>query len=282
MDNNDISKLVKRPHDSHKFDYGHVLVIGGAVGMAGAPLLAARAALRGGAGLVTLAAEAAVLETIGASQPELLTHGVTSPEALLDYIAERRVSCVVIGPGMVPNQQLADLVAALINQADIQLVIDGGALTMLAQNLDWITPAGVPIVLTPHPGEFKRLTGRELPTDRADQESLAADFSRDHDLTLVLKGNSSYVCSSNGQSYRNDTGNPGMATAGSGDVLAGLIGALMAQATAPFKAASIGVRLHGLAGDQAAQAKTQPGMITSDIIDYLPSAWLALQNDNDV
>jgi NAD(P)H-hydrate epimerase len=262
MYTNIFAQLLNRPADSHKYQYGHVLVVGGSPGMVGAPLLSGMAALRTGAGLVTIAAPADVTDKLERRVKAIMT--LTLPANLENFIKERKVSVAVIGPGLQPTAETASLVKELL-RTDIPLIIDGGA---LQNNLTFSKHA----ILTPHTGEFQRLTDVELPTARPDLKPIAIRFVKIHHVTLVLKGQPTYVAHSDGSLYENTTGNPGLATAGTGDVLTGVIASLIAQKIEPEKAAEIGVYLHGLAGDIAAAEKTEPGMIAGDVIEALPEA----------
>lgn len=285
MDTEVISKLLERRPDSHKYQFGHVLVVGGAPGMVGAPLLAGMAALRSGAGLVTIAAAAAVADKLERRVQEIMTlalpvDATAAASHLEDFIARRKVSVLVIGPGLSVTPRNRSLVGHLLDNINLPVIVDGGALSTLQHHLDRLDDAASDnLILTPHAGEFQRLYGKELPAERSELKPVAVDFAKDHALTLVLKGHPTYVAQSNGAPYENSTGNPGLATAGTGDVLSGMIAGLVAQGIAPQEAVQAGVYLHGLAGDIAAAAKTEPGMIASDVIDAIPAALKRAQED---
>lgn len=278
MSSDVFSRLLSRRPDTHKYQYGHVLVIGGSPGMVGAPLLAGMAALRTGAGLATIAARGDVAGKLEKRVKEIMTLELPDDAAgsvakVEDFIAERKVSVVVVGPGMAAGPDSRALVEKLLDSVKLPLVIDGGALSVLQHHLDRVDSAvSKALILTPHTGEFQRLSDGELPSERSALKDMAASFAQDHTVTLVLKGNPTYVAHSDGPVYENATGNPGLATAGTGDVLAGVIAALIAQGIEPPKAAEAAVYLHGLAGDIAAAEKTEPGMVAGDVIDALPAA----------
>jgi ADP-dependent NAD(P)H-hydrate dehydratase / NAD(P)H-hydrate epimerase len=260
-----LKALLDRPADSHKYDYGHVLVIGGSAGMTGAPLLAARAALRTGAGLVTIASEAADL--LQGQVLELMTYRLPADneqatQAVTHFLRERKVSVLVIGPGL--GTAAAAFIRRVVAHTTLPAVLDAGALTAFKDHTDELAMAArqnTGLILTPHAGEYRKLSHEPI-----------NKFAADHDVTVALKGHRTQVVSPQ-QTYENRTGNPGMATAGSGDVLSGVIAGLLAQGLEPFAAAAAGVYLHGLAGDLVAEVKTQPGMIAGDIIDFLPAAF---------
>jgi hydroxyethylthiazole kinase-like uncharacterized protein yjeF len=273
-----IAQLLKRRPDSHKYDYGHVLVIGGSPGMVGAPILVGKAAMRTGAGLVTIASTAHVIDKLEGRVEEIMTLMLpsTSAEAfgvVRKFIKERKVSVIVIGPGLKVESETAALVKQILHNLELPIVIDASALGVLRHNLDQLdSSASQTVILTPHEGEFQRLTDAESSEERSKSKSVITQFSSEHKVVLVLKGRPTYVAAPDGSVYENTTGNPGLATAGTGDVLSGVIGGLLAQGIESRQAAEAGVYLHGLAGDLAAADKTEPGMIATDVIDAIPAA----------
>jgi NAD(P)H-hydrate epimerase len=270
------SKLLNRPADSHKYQYGHALVIGGSPGMVGAPLLAGLAALKTGAGLVTIAAPVDVTDKLERRVKEIMTLALPADDpaaAIAAFIEDRKVSVLVIGPGLSAAPATRSLLKHLLDSLDLPMVIDGGALSALQGHTGELDQAASgQLVLTPHAGEFRRLLGHDLPPKRPELKPLAAAFAKKHGAVLALKGEPTYVAGPDGQVYENPTGNPGLATAGTGDVLSGVIAGIVAQGIEIRPAAEAAVYLHGLAGDLAAKVKTQPGMIAGDVIDFLPAA----------
>ncbi len=250
--------------------------------MLGAPLLAGEAALRTGAGVVTIASHAEVIDKLEMRVREVMTLQlpVKNSEAvkvLTTFIRDRCVSVLVLGPGQ--NADFAKLNEPLLSNLDIPAVIDAGALNAFIgrlATLEKLADSNNQLILTPHAGEYQRLAGATLPTNRTQLRRTVSDFTRTQHLTLVLKGSQTLVCHPDGRLYENTTGNPGLATAGTGDVLSGVIAGLLAQGLPPNQAAEAGVYLHGLAGDLAAEIKTQPGLIASDVIHYLPTAFKSL------
>ena len=277
-----VPQLPARPLQSHKGDFGRILVVAGSLGMSGAAGLAGKAALRSGAGLVRIAAPAGVVPVIASYEPAYTTiplpqdkHGKMG-ESALPILLKAVESCDVIalGPGLGTSRSLASIVEKLIALEHQRIVIDADGLNNLARRGNWRVKTKADLVLTPHPGEMKRLWAsvfrHPVPQERSD---LALEFSQQTSTTLVLKGAQSVV--TNGQSlYINNTGNPGMATGGSGDVLTGVIAALMAQGLSNLDAAILGTHVHGLAGDIAAQQLGQTSLIATDLIDALPQAFL--------
>mgnify|MGYP001229636830 CR=1 FL=1 len=274
---------VRRREDSHKGTYGHVLVAAGSRGMTGAGWLCAKAALRAGCGLATWAVPSALATESAGRLPEAMTAGI--PDEGSGEWGRTRASdlaaraegkqAVVVGPGFGRWTGDSDWLRELWGAVGAPLVLDADALNMLADPMGsggfaaW--PArNQPAVLTPHPGEMARLCGLSVPEVQRDRIGLAAKFAARHGVVLVLKGARTVIAAPNGNAWVNATGNPGMATGGSGDALAGIIGGLLAQRFDAETAAVLGVYLHGAAGDRAASSRHSPGsLIAGDIIEAL-------------
>jgi ADP-dependent NAD(P)H-hydrate dehydratase len=273
---------LRRP-DGHKGDFGRALLIGGSRGMSGAIALAGRAALRGGAGLVQLAVPDSCQATVAAIEPSYLTAALPADAAgrislpalsLLLELAEA-ATAVACGPGLGRSRGLDHLVVELYARVARPLVLDADALNALAGQMDEAVKPAAPRVLTPHPGEFARLLGISTREVQARREKLATQFAKRYHVVVVLKGRGTVV--TDGQRTEvNATGNPGMATGGTGDVLTGLITALLCQGLPPFDASRLGAHLHGLAGDLAAERLGQIALIASDLAEYLPAAFNVL------
>lgn len=277
-----IPKLKPRAVDGHKGDYGKVCIIAGSVGMSGAAALAGRAALRAGAGLVRVATPKSVLPIVASIEPCFTTialpedsNGRTSAKAIntiLEAIGQN--DAVAFGPGIGISGALRSILETLLDQQNLRLVIDADGLNNLAGIKNWPARLKAKLILTPHPGEMKRLWSgllREgLPADRQEQ---ALQLAQRTNTVVVLKGAGTVVTDGE-KVYINKTGNPGMATAGSGDVLTGIITALLGQDLSDFDAAVLGVYLHGLAGDIAVEKIGQVSLMATDIIDSLPGAFL--------
>jgi ADP-dependent NAD(P)H-hydrate dehydratase len=278
----DIPKLKPRKPDAHKGDFGRVCIIGGCIGMSGAAALAGRAALRAGAGLVRVAVPESILPIVASIEPSYTTiplaedsSGKISAKAIntiLDAVSEN--DCLAFGPGIGTSNGVQSILETLLQQKNLRIVIDADGLNNLSAIKDWPDKLKANLILTPHPGEMKRLWSglfrEQLPPDRKDQ---AGKLAKRTETTVVLKGAGTVV--SDGQKvYINKTGNPGMATAGAGDVLTGVITALMGQGLSNFDAAVLGVYIHGLAGDIAAEKLGQVSLMATDIIESLPKAFL--------
>ncbi|WP_409297595.1 NAD(P)H-hydrate dehydratase [Pseudomonas sp. KCJK8993] len=253
-----LPRLAARPMDAHKGQFGHVLLIGGDRGFAGAALLAAESALRGGAGLVSLATRSEHVAAAGARLPEVMTRGTHSANQLMELLA--RATVVVAGPGLGQGAWGRSLLSAAAN-ARLPQVWDADALNLLALG-GLQVPSGS--VMTPHPGEAARLLGLATADIQAERPAAALALSRKYGVVAVLKGAGSLVASPDGRLARCDAGHPAMATAGLGDVLAGLLGALLAQGLPAFEAACLAVWLHASAGEQ--QGKMGRGLAASDLI----------------
>ncbi len=256
------SSLPRRPRDGHKGLYGHVLVVGGDRGMGGAALMAGRAALRTGAGLVSVATHPAHAPALLAAQPELMIRGVESVVDLTPML--QRASVAVLGPGLGQAGWGRALYQAVLD-AGLPCLLDADALNLMADapvgcREDW--------VLTPHPGEAARLLGSRTPEVQADRFSAMEQLLARYGGACVLKGAGSLIGASGQVTRVCDEGNPGMATGGTGDVLSGVIGGLMAQGYAPFEAAELGACLHAAAGDLAAR-DGERGMAATDLIPFL-------------
>ena len=277
-----IPKLKPRVVDGHKGDYGKVCIIAGSIGMSGAAALAGRAALRAGAGLVRVATPKSVLPIVAAIEPSFTTIALSEDSAgrisakaihaLLEAVGQN--DAVAFGPGIGISGALRSILETLLEQEPLRLVIDADGLNNLAGIKNWPARLKAKLILTPHPGEMKRLWSgllrEELPTERQQQ---ALQLAQRTNTIVVLKGAGTVVTDGE-KVYINKTGNPGMATAGSGDVLTGVITALLGQKLSDFNAAVLGVYIHGLAGDIAAEKLGQVSLMTTDIIDSLPDAFL--------
>lgn len=272
--------MPKRHADSHKGDYGHVLVIGGSVGFSGAPLMAAQAALKSGAGLVTLAVPYSIYDIAASSVKEVMVRpleydgqGRISARALDSIIVlAEKADTIIIGPGMQVYDDVFPILRNIIKDVDIPIVLDADALNAISQQKEILRCGHGRLILTPHPGEMSRLTG--LPAAQVQQQRLktARDFAVAHDAVVVLKGAATVTACPDGRIYINSTGNAGMATAGSGDVLTGVIAALIGQHLPVDRAAYAGAFIHGMAGDMAAERQGLHGLISGDIINGIPSA----------
>ncbi len=271
--------LPQRPVSSHKGSFGTALIVGGSRGMAGAVTLAGLAALRGGSGLVFVAAPENICPVIAAAEPSYLTVSLNEDSAgqltmaSLPAIQEQldRCTAVGIGPGLGESQLLDQLIASLYAETPQSLVVDADALNALARQPEIIARHEGPRILTPHPGEMSRLAQTTTQDVQENRESLARVFAREHNCIVVLKGHGTVV-SDGTRLFVNTTGNSGMATGGSGDVLTGLITSLLAQGMQPFEAAQLAVHIHGKAGDLAAEHFGKHGLIASDLPHYVAMA----------
>jgi len=277
-----VPKLKPRATDAHKGDFGKVCIIAGSLGMSGAAAIAGRAALRAGAGLVRVAVPASILPIVASIEPSFTTIplpeessgkiSATAISSILKIVAENDV--VAFGPGVGTSSALRLVVEALIKQESLPLVIDADGLNNLAKITGWPRKSKAKLILTPHPGEMKKLWSSLFREQAAAERSQQAEQVALHTQAVVVLKGAGTVVTDGQRTYVNKTGNPGMATAGSGDVLTGVITALAGQRLNNFDAAVLGVYIHGLAGDIAAENLGQTSLITTDIIDYLPEAFM--------
>ncbi len=271
--------LPQRRADSNKGTYGHLLVVAGSRGKSGAAALAGLAALRSGVGLCTVATPENALSDVLGHAPELMGFGLDDDkplgplhlEALLE--AAEGKDALVLGPGIARGKKTHQLIAQLLERFPGPVVLDADALNAVAGRLEVLRAAQGPLLLTPHPGEMARLSGLSVAEIQSNRVAVAQDFARAHRVVLVLKGARTVVASPDGRARINPTGNPGMATGGTGDVLSGICGALLAQGLAPVDAASAAVYAHGLAGDLEQEWRGDLGLIASDLLSGLTSVW---------
>jgi len=270
-----MEKLRQRPVESHKGNYGRLLILAGSPGMSGAAALAGMAALRCGAGLVTVATDKRCQHEVGGFHPSIMTLGLehSNWEATLpgDFLAPKigQYQCLGIGPGLGMSEKIGRWLRAYLPTVTIPMVIDADGLNQLALGFDFSSIQS-PVVLTPHAGEMKRLMDNPS-WDRKKQEAFAGELAKRCRGVVVLKGPNTLITDGH-QSVYNSTGNPGMATAGSGDVLTGIISALIGQGLSAWESGVLGCYLHGRAGDVAAAKCTKVALISTDIIESLAEA----------
>ena len=273
-----------RSADSNKGRFGHVLVVGGARGKSGAPSMSSVAALRAGAGLVTAAIAQSILPTVAAVTPELMTLALLEGDkgeissrnleaALLDPVLEKK-SVIAVGPGLGQEEEAVKFFLGLLERTKVPMVIDADALNALAAHPGHLNGRGRLLVLTPHPGEMARLAGMTIPEVEADREGIARQFATSHAVTLVLKGWRTLIAHPDGRIAINTTGNPGMAKGGSGDILTGIVAAMIGQyPEQPAEAVEAAVYLHGLAADFAVRWQDQHTLLAMDTVSHLYEAF---------
>jgi hydroxyethylthiazole kinase-like uncharacterized protein yjeF len=268
-----VVKLPGRDRNAHKGDFGRLLVIAGSEGMLGAAVLCARAATRSGAGLVRVALPKSLISLLPLAVPEATTmalvRGAAGAKALQQHLLE--ADAVVVGPGLTTQPSTKHLVKWLLQHSRVPMVLDADALNVLSplpHKPGFGLPCKAPLVLTPHPGEAARLLGSTTQAVQSDRAAALAELCQRSGAIVVLKGQGTLVA--DGKRYfRNSTGNPGMAGGGSGDVLSGVIGALLARGMPPFEATCLAVHAHGKAGDLASAQHGENGMVASDLPDAM-------------
>jgi len=279
----------KREPESHKGTFGRVFVIGGSEGMSGAAAMAAEAALRSGAGLVTAAVPRSINPILENKLTEVMTFplpeteervlGIEAVDVLLDICSEADV--VVVGPGLSSSRSIFAMLKEFLPRVNAPLVIDADALNALSKDVSLFSKINVPVIITPHPGEMARLTNSSVSEIQEDRLNTALKAAEEWNVVVVLKGAGTIVATPKGEVYINETGNPGMATGGTGDVLTGIIAGFWAQGMNPEAAAAAGVFVHGLAADMLLGEKGFRGMTAGDIIKMLPAAILQLENSSN-
>jgi NAD(P)H-hydrate epimerase len=270
-----------RPRESNKGSFGHVLVVGGSRGKAGAAAMAAISSLRTGAGLCTVATAQSILATVAGFHPEVMTEPLQeTPEGSISMraldvarkLAEKKI--LAIGPGISRVAETSDFVRALVKNSNFPTVLDADGLNAFEGKTDELNGRGRTLVITPHPGEMARLLGSTIDAVQHDRINVARTFAHAHDLIVVLKGHRTLIARPDGEVWVNATGNPGMSTGGTGDILTGMVAGLMAQHTGrSFDAVLAAVHLHGLAGDVAAERMGEHSLIATDLVAALPEAF---------
>ncbi len=276
--------LPSREADSHKGTYGTLLTVCGSYGMAGAALLCARGALRSGVGLLRAAVPQSVYPLLVEAIPEAVflpvadQNGCFSADAIPALTeALATADAVAIGCGMGMGEAQTSLVRQILSHSTVPVILDADGINAVTPHILVEETRTAPLILTPHPGEMARLMGLSIPQVQADRVAVACRLARQVNAVVVLKGHHTVIAAPDGETASNPTGNPGMATGGSGDVLAGIIGSLVAQGMTPYDAAVCGVYLHGLAGDMAAQRYSMRGMLPTDLIEELGSLFLQFE-----
>jgi NAD(P)H-hydrate epimerase len=279
----DVGPLISpRPAESNKGNYGHVLAVGGSLGKSGSVAMAGMAALRAGAGLSTVATPKSVLGTVAGFHAELMTEPLPETDAgaistsALDRIAElgKGKSVLAIGPGISRDGETAELVRALVAQLELPMVVDADGLNAFESHTDELNGKGRTLVITPHPGEMARLAACTIADVQKDRLGVARKFAREHELMVVLKGHRTLVVQPDGEAWVNTTGNPGMSTGGTGDILTGMVAGMIAQHPKDALGAVLAaVHLHGLAGDVMRERVGEHSLVATDLLIGLPEAF---------
>ncbi len=295
--------LPERPSYSHKGDYGHVLIIAGSTGKTGAAFMAAKACLRSGAGLVTIGVPETLLSVFQQRATEEMIlplpddgQGILADAAsanVMEFLSKRG-DVLAIGPGLSSGPGITNMILTILKSVTTPMVLDADAINAIAGHTDILSKVRAPVIFTPHTGEMARLLDKDLSAGNSERVAAwkarkqtiennriasALAFSRDTGANLILKGVPTIIGDPEGKTFINTTGNPGMATAGSGDVLTGMVAALLSQSMSPLDASILAVYLHGLAGDLAASEKGMHSLIATDIIEKIPEAFLRLKTN---
>jgi ADP-dependent NAD(P)H-hydrate dehydratase / NAD(P)H-hydrate epimerase len=283
----DFAPLIEpRKAESNKGNYGHVLVVGGSLGKAGSVAMAGMAALRTGAGLATVATAKSLLPTVAGFHPELMTEPLAETgEGTISASAAERMdelvkgkSVLAIGPGISRFPETSELVRTLVSTSDVPIVLDADGLNAFEGHTDQLSGKGRVLVITPHPGEMARLCGCAIADVQKDRLGVARRFAHEHDLIVVLKGHRTLVVQPDGEAWVNTTGNPGMSTGGTGDILTGMVAGMLAQnPNDALLAVCAAVHLHGLAGDVMRESVGEHSMVATDLLTGLPEAFRRAQ-----
>jgi NAD(P)H-hydrate epimerase len=282
--------LAARPAAANKGNYGHVLVIGGSLGKAGAAAMAGMSVLRMGAGLSTVATPKSVVPTVAGFHPEIMTEPLEETEAgtislrameygRMDALVEHK-AVLAIGPGISRHPETAELVHTLVSRYHMPMVIDADGLNAFEGVVEKLDGSSGPVVITPHPGEMARLIGSTPAQVQRDRLNIARTFAREHQVLVVLKGHRTLIAHPDGEVWVNPTGNPGMATGGTGDILTGMVSGLIAQHPKDMLEATVAaVYLHGAAGDVAREIMGEYSLVATDLIQGLPQAIYRARRD---
>lgn len=271
-----------RPLAANKGNFGHVLVVGGSLGKAGSAAMAGMAVLRSGAGLSTIATPKSVLSTVAGFHPEVMTEPLDETnDGTISTSASERMNALIkgmtvlaIGPGISRNPETSEFVRNLVMKCKTPLVLDADGLNAFEDRAGDLNGQGRSIVITPHPGEMARLAASTIAAVQRDRTNVARTFAREHELIVVLKGHRTLIAQPDGTVWVNTTGNPGMATGGTGDILTGMVAGLIAQNPQHITEAVIAaVHLHGLAGDAARESMGEHSLVATDLIRALPEAF---------
>jgi len=284
--------IPSREPDAHKGDFGHLLIIAGSWGKTGAAAMAGQAALRAGAGLVTLALPKSLNLTMETTIPEVMTLPLPettegtidqrAKERIYDFLDHTRIQVVVMGPGLTTHPSTSQLVRELVEELSLPVVLDADGINAICSYLHLLRGRKAPLIMTPHPGEMARLCELSVQEIQKDRLGIAQRFAQTHKVHLVLKGAISVIADEQGVLFLNPTGNPGMATGGMGDVLTGMVGSFIAQGWPLRESVNTAVYLHGLAGDLASQDLGPMGLTARDLIDRIPLALKTLMNHGDM
>lgn len=281
-----LKKVLKpRPYDAHKGSMGALLSICGSYGMAGAQILSARSALKSGLGMLRLLTVDSVYPIVSSVVHEAVflpekasEKGTFSGESIPAIAKNVKISdAVLVGCGLGVNSDTQEIVDYLVLNCGVPLLIDADGINCLAKHIHLLKEKVCPVILTPHPGEMSRLTGLSIKEITSSPQKTAEDFSREYGVTTVLKGADTFITDGK-TTFVSRAGNPGMATGGSGDVLAGVIGSLLCQGYSPLEASACGVFIHGTAGDFAKEDLGEASMLPSDIINYLHKVFKIAEN----
>jgi hydroxyethylthiazole kinase-like uncharacterized protein yjeF len=279
-----LKNFPKRAPDAGKRDFGHVLVIAGSGGYTGAAYLTSQAAILSGSGLVTLAVGKSIYPIMAQKLTEVMVKPfIETRDYSISLLAEKELlffsekcTCAAIGPGLSRNKETQELIRSILSKMGKPVILDADGINAFAGQVDSLKKASAPLILTPHMGELARLLDKDIDDVKKNRKDIALEFAHQYNVVLALKGHETIVVRPDGEIYVNATGNVGMATGGTGDVLTGMITSFVGQGMDAFNAAAAGVYLHGVAGDLAAKEKGTLSLIATDLLNKLPEVLKAL------
>jgi len=279
------SKLLPRKSDSNKGDFGRALIVAGSYGMCGAAILAAKGCLRSGVGTLRVALPDNIYPIAASTVPESMfiplkpsaSGGIDSSALKVVSGLAAQSAAVLVGCGMQNTEDTRAIVSGLLDVQGIPLIIDADGINSVSDDIDLLRNSPAQVVLTPHPGEMSRLTKTSIADIQSNRREIAARFAAETGAVVLLKGKNTVIASPNGEAHINPTGNPGMATGGSGDLLAGILLSLICQGLSLFDASVCAAYIHGAAGDAASARLSQHSMLPSDMIDELPGVFLNIE-----
>jgi NAD(P)H-hydrate epimerase len=277
LDENEVSGIIKkRDRFAHKTDFGRLLIVAGSYGKMGAAILAAHACLKSGGGLVTVHIPECGYQIVQSALPEAMVSVDPNNHIIIDLLKPDNYDVIGIGPGIGTNVETYEVLSQLFRKFSKPVVLDADAINIISREKSFLNEIPKGSILTPHPGEFRRLV--DFWHDDFERLEMQTNLSQDYGIYIVLKGAHTCITTPNGKVFFNTTGNPGMGTAGSGDVLTGILTALLGQGYSSEEACLLGVYLHGLSGDIAAEMLGEECVMAGDIIDYLPKAFFKIKS----
>ncbi len=278
-----LNKFCRRDENSNKSDFGRALFVCGSYGMAGAAVLGALACIKSGVGICSVATDERIYPIVTSSVPEAVCLPISREFTVDDKLAlkseMKKADVIVLGCGLGTDDFAKNLVSCVAEHAHVPVIVDADALNIIAKDMSIFSLFKCDVIITPHPGEFSRLTGKTIPQIQSNRVAEATEFAQKHGVITLLKGKDTVISDQNGAYFINETGNSGMATGGSGDMLCGIIAAFVAQGMTALDATRVGAYIHGLSGDLSAQKYSKISTSATTMISCLPEIFLEIENN---